>query len=45
MDRVAYVDNQLSTFKDSLTLYQEQKNWYAKLPTKAVGQQGTQSGV
>jgi hypothetical protein len=27
MDRVAYVDNQLSmsTFKDSLTLYQEQK--------------------
>lgn len=25
MDRVAYVDNQLSTFKDSLTLSQEQK--------------------
>ncbi|MGF6512640.1 RHS repeat-associated protein [Pseudomonas sp. BT76 TE3572] len=30
MDRVAFVDNQLSTFKDSLKLYQEQtKTWYA----------------
>jgi len=35
MDRVAYVDNQLSTFKDSLTLYQEQtKTWYAKVADK-----------
>ncbi|MGF6318564.1 hypothetical protein [Pseudomonas frederiksbergensis] len=35
MDRVAYVDNQLSTFKDSLKLYQEQtKTWYAKAADK-----------
>ncbi|MEO6680326.1 MAG: RHS repeat-associated core domain-containing protein, partial [Pseudomonas sp.] len=35
MDRVAFVDNQLSTFKDSLTLYQEQtKTWYAKVADK-----------
>jgi RHS repeat-associated protein len=35
MDRVAYVDNQLSTFKDSLKLYQEQtKTWYAKVADK-----------
>jgi len=31
MDRVAYVENQLNTFKDSLTLYQQQtKAWYAQ---------------
>ncbi|GLH39140.1 RHS repeat-associated core domain-containing protein [Pseudomonas moraviensis] len=31
MDRVAFVDNQLNTFKDSLKLYQEQtKTWYAQ---------------
>jgi hypothetical protein len=35
MDRVAYVGNQLSTFKDSLTLYQEQKNWDAKVADKS----------
>ncbi|WP_338525188.1 RHS repeat-associated core domain-containing protein [Pseudomonas batumici] len=35
MDRVAYVDNQLSTFKDSLTLYREQtQTWYAKAADK-----------
>ncbi|SDO69144.1 RHS repeat-associated core domain-containing protein [Pseudomonas arsenicoxydans] len=35
MDRVAYVDNQLITFKDSLKLYQEQtKTWYAKVADK-----------
>ncbi|WP_242485091.1 RHS repeat-associated core domain-containing protein [Pseudomonas sp. TH39(2020)] len=35
MDRVAFVDNQLSTFKDSLKLYQEQtKTWYAKAADK-----------
>ena len=31
MDRVAFVDNQLNTFKDSLKLYREQtKTWYAQ---------------
>ncbi|MBN3862004.1 type IV secretion protein Rhs [Pseudomonas frederiksbergensis] len=35
MDRVAYVDNHLSTFKDSLKLYQEQtKTWYAQAADK-----------
>ncbi|MFJ2366574.1 RHS repeat-associated core domain-containing protein [Pseudomonas sp. NPDC087697] len=35
MDRVAYVDNQLSTFKDSLTLYREQtQTWYAQAADK-----------
>ncbi|MDR9754992.1 RHS repeat-associated core domain-containing protein [Pseudomonas sp. SZMC_28357] len=30
MDRVTYIDTQLKTFKDSLTLYREQtKTWYA----------------
>lgn len=36
MDRVAFVDNQLNTFKDSLKLYQEQtKTWYARAADKA----------
>ncbi|WP_192560381.1 RHS repeat-associated core domain-containing protein [Pseudomonas allokribbensis] len=36
MDRVAFVDNQLNTFKDSLKLYQEQtKTWYANVADKA----------
>ena len=35
MDRVAFVDNQLNTFKDSLKLYQEQtKTWYASIADK-----------
>ncbi|PAU60435.1 type IV secretion protein Rhs, partial [Pseudomonas sp. PIC25] len=35
MDQIAYIEEQLSTFKDSLTLYREQtKTWYAQIADK-----------
>ncbi|MGE1176733.1 RHS repeat-associated core domain-containing protein [Pseudomonas sp. BW7P1] len=35
-ERIAFIDKQLDTFKDSLTLYQEQtKTWYARAADKA----------